>query len=146
MSNNMIINYRKNAIEISKTFSKKASIFGSDAYNQLKEAKKDFPTFRVEVKSTSKRKFEDKITMKDIIYYVENHSGKDSSEMKKLKELRGKSVKEANNIFEIEETASFADIKKWFFDTYSELADKTTKRKERIDEILKEAAKNAAST
>ena len=145
MSNNIIINYRKNAIEISKTFSKKASIFDSNEYNQLKEAKKDFPKFRVEIKSASKRKFEDKITMKDIIYYVENHSGKDSSEMKKLKELRGKSVKEANNIFEIEETASFADIKKWFFDTYSELADKTTKRKERIDEILKEAAKNSAS-
>ena len=145
MTNNIIINYRKNAIEISKTFSKKTAIFGSNEYKQLKEAKTDFPTFRVVIKSSPKRKLEDKITMKDILYYVEEHSGKESKEMKALKELRGKSVKEAGTIFDIEETACFTDIKKWFFATYSDLAGKTEKRQNRIEEIIAEAKKNAAS-
>ena len=139
MTNNITINYRKNAIEISKTFSKKTSIFGSNEYKQLKEAKTDFPTFRVVIKSTSKRKFEDKITMKDILYYVENHSGKESKEMKELEELRGKSAKDAESVFDFEESASFKDIKEWFFATYSELAEKTEKRQARIAKILADA-------
>ena len=64
-----IINYRKHAIEVSKSFSKKATIFGSTEYKQLKEAKTDFPSFRVVIKSARKRKFENKITMKDILCY-----------------------------------------------------------------------------
>lgn len=145
MTNNIVINYRKHTIEISKAFSKKTSIFGSDEYEKLKEAKTDFPSFRVVIKSARKRKFEDKITMKDILCYVENHSGKDSPEMKQLEELRGKSAKDAVSVFDFEESACFADIKKWFFATYSELAEKTQKRQNRIEEILAEAASNAAS-
>lgn len=149
------IDYRKHAIEVSKSFSKKATIFGSTEYNQLKEAKADFPTFRVVIKSAPKRKFEDKITMKDILYYVEKHSGKNTPEMKQIEELRGKSVKDAENVFDFEESASFKDIKEWFFATYPDLAEKTEKRQARIAEILAnaketdekvaEAAKNAAS-
>ena len=147
----IIINYRKNAIEISKTFSKKAAIYNSQEYNELKAAKADFPTYRVCVKSTPKRSMEDKITMKDIIYYVKSKSGAESKEMQTLKELRGTSVKEAKKaskdgyIFKVEETASFMEIKKWFFATYSELAEKSDKRQAQIDEIIAEAAQNAAS-
>lgn len=139
---NIIINTRKNAIEITKAFNKKASIFGSEEYKMLKEAKADFPTYRVVVKTPSKRTLENRITMNDIICYVKKTSGEDSKEMKTLQELRGKSLKEAGDIFEIEETANYTDIKKWFFATYSELAEKTEKRQKRIDEILAQAAKN----
>lgn len=142
MTNSIVINNRKNAIEITKAFNKKASIFGSDEYKMLKKAKADFPTYRVVVKAASKRTFENRITMNDIIHYVAKTSGEDSEQMKTLQELRGKSVKEAGDIFEIEETANYTDIKKWFFATYSELAEKTEKRQKRIDEILAQAAKN----
>jgi len=137
------INSRKNALEITKDFSKKASIFGSDEYKELKEAKTDFPTYRVIIKSASKRKIEDRITMKDILRYVESHSGADSEEMKTLMELRGSSAKKTGNIFEADETANFADIKKWFFLTYPEISNKTEKRQNRIDEILAQAAAKA---
>ena len=40
--------------------------FRDAAYNELKEAKSDFPTFRVCVKNSSKRKIENKTTMEDI--------------------------------------------------------------------------------
>ena len=145
MINNIIINHRKHAIEITKTFSKKASIYNSEEYNELKGAKTDNPTFRVVVKSSPKRKIEDRITMADIVKYVEEKSGAESEEMKILKELCGKSVKEAGSLLKSEETASFQEIKTWFFATYSEIANKSKTRQNRIAEILSEATKNAAS-
>ena len=140
---NIVLNARKNAIEITKSFEKKASIFNSKEYLELKAAKMDFPNYQVVVKNSSKRKLEDRITMKDIVYYVTEHSGEDSEEMKQLKELRGKSLKEAGDVFEVEETASFVTIKKWFFDTYSELSHKADNRQKRINQILAEAEAKA---
>ena len=135
----------KRIIEITKTFSKLASIYGSEEYNALKGAKADNPTYRVVVKSPSKKKIEDRITMKDIVAYVEKHSGAESAEMAHLAELRGKSVKEAGSLLEAEETATFGEIKRWFFDTYSEIGKKTENRRNRINAILAEAADTAAS-
>ena len=142
---NISINFTKKALEISKDFSKKASIFGSEAYNELKAAKKDFPTFRVSVKQAPKRKIEDRITMNDIVMYVTKKSGENSEQMNTLKELRGTSIKKAKNIFDAEESANFTDIKKWFFNTYPEIAKKTDDRKNRINEILEKASKETAS-
>lgn len=141
---NIRINDSKRTIEITKTFSKLASIYGSDEYNALKGAKADNPTYRVIVKTSPKRKIEDRITMKDIIDYVESKSGAESEEMNVLKELRGTSIKETGTLLNVEETASFTTIKKWFFDTYPEVAKKTENRQKRIDEILADAAKKAA--
>ena len=144
---NITINNRKNAIEITKGFEKKARVFNSKEYNELKAAKADFPTYRVVVKSSSKRTIQSRIKMKDIVYYVEKHGSE--AEKQTLKELRGKSAEEAKKanaegyIFEMEESASFAAIKEWFFNTYSEIAEKTQKRNDRIEEILA-AAKAAA--
>ena len=140
---NIIINTRKHALEITKGFQKKASIYGSEAYNELKSAKADFPTYRISVK-TSKKTFEETITMKDIVFYVEKTSGKDSAEMNTLIELRGTSVQNAKNIFEVEDSASFATIKKWFFTTYPEIGKKTENRNNRISQILEEAKAKAA--
>ena len=142
---NIRINDSKRTITITKEFKKRTAIYGSAERNVLQQAMSDCPNYRVVTKSAPKRKFEDRITMKDILYYVENHSGKDSPEMKQLEELRGKSAKDAESIFDFEESASFKEITEWFFATYSDLAEKTQKRQNRIDEILAEAAKNAAS-
>ena len=138
----IIINERKNTIEITKDFQKKASIFNSNEYNELKAAKADFPTYRVCVKSAPKRKIEDRMTISDMMLYIEKHSGNDSAQMKQFVELRGVSVKEAGNRGDAVESAKFHEIKEWFFATYSELADKTANRQKRIDEILAQAAKN----
>jgi hypothetical protein len=139
------INDSKRTIEITKTFSKLASIYNSEEYNALKGAKLDNPGFRVVVKSPAKKKIEDRITMKDIVAYVEAKSGAESAEMKTLLDLRGKSVNEAGSILEAEETATFAEIKKWFFNTYSEIKNKSENRQNHINAILAEAANNAAS-
>lgn len=137
------VNDSKRTIEIPKSFSKLASIYGSDEYNALKEVKADCPGYSVVVKSAHKKKIEDRISMSDIVNYIEAKSGKDSEEMNILKDLRGVSVKEAGSILNVEETASFAKIKKWFFATYPEVAKKTEDRQKRIDAILADAAKKA---
>ena len=141
---NIFINNRKSTIEITKAFEKKACVFNSDEYNELKAAKADFPTYRVRVKSAPKRKIEDRITLNDITNYVRKHCGDNSKEMQMLVELRGTSLKESDDIFEVEESAGFTEIKHWFFGVFPELADKTAKRKERIAEIVAGAAKSAA--
>jgi hypothetical protein len=52
-------------------------------------------------------------------------------------------LKEAGDVFAVEETASFATIKKWFFDTYSELSHKADNRQKRISQILADAEAKA---
>ena len=144
-TNNITINYSKRALEINKSFKEAASIYGSNAYNELKQARADFPTFRVCVKSghKTKRTFEDSLSMRDILRYVEKHSGPDSAQMKELLELRGTSVKDAGNKADADEYAGFKIIKEWFFLTYPELDKKAETRKNRINAILAEAAKRA---
>lgn len=137
------IDNSKRTITITKAFNKLASIYGSDEYNMLRNAKLDNPTYRVIVKSPSKKKIEDRITMNDIIKYVVEKSGEESAEMDTLKELRGVSIKQAGSLLKVEETASFAKIKEWFFLTYPELEKKSENRQNRINEILAEAAKRA---
>lgn len=146
MNNSILVNDRKRALEISKQFNKAASIYGSPEYKALKEAKADNPTYRVVIKPSPKRTFEERITLDDIVLYVSKKSGKDSKQMQELNELCGVSIKEAGNKFDAVESANFMEIKKWFFLTYPELSTKKEKRQNRIDEILAEAAKNAAST
>ena len=72
----IIINERKRTIELTKGFAKKASVFGSEEYRQLQEARRDYPTYRViTVKSASGNK---KNALKGLTYeymekYIELH-------------------------------------------------------------------------
>ena len=51
----MKINYTNRTIEISKAFANKASVYGSDEYSLLKEARKDNEGFAVVVVSTNRK-------------------------------------------------------------------------------------------
>ena len=53
---NLIIDSKKNTIEMSKKFAKAASRFGSEEYRQLQEARRDYPTFRIVTKTTRTKK------------------------------------------------------------------------------------------
>ena len=143
-TNSVSINPTKRALEVTREFYKKTLVFGSPEYNELNEAKKAYPAYRVTYKTSSRKKIEDRIDTKDMMIYIENHSGKDSPEMKAFLELRGKTVKDAGNRADAEESANLSVMRKWFFEVYPELSNKTEKRTNRINEILAEAAKMAA--
>ena len=45
--NAITINAKNRTIELSNTFAKAASLFGSEEYRQLQEARRDYPSYRV---------------------------------------------------------------------------------------------------
>ena len=145
------VNHAKKVVVVSKAFDKAASRFDSEAYNIRKRVLEENPGYSIIVKPSSKKNFENMLTAKDIYYYVEKHSGKDSEEMQELLTLRGVSLKDAESVFEVEDAASFPKIKAWFFACYPDIGKKTANRQKQIDDIIKkatertEAAKNAAS-
>lgn len=101
---NITINYKKNAIEITKSFEKKASIYGSAEYNHLCKAKKENPEFRLVVKANKNAN-----TFKGMDYnfmtdYISKHENAEQriSEFDQLRE---------NNL-------SYGEIKQWFIETY----------------------------
>lgn len=143
-TNSVTINHSKRALAVTREFYKKTKIFGSPEYIELTEAQKAYPAYRVTYKSAPKRKIEDRIDTKDMMLYIEKHSGKDSPEMKAFLELRGTTVKDAGNRADAEESAHLSTMREWFFTVYPELENKTAKRANRINEILADAAKMAA--
>ena len=47
MNTGLTINAATNTIEMTKEFARKAKYFGTDEYNMLQVARKDYPTFSV---------------------------------------------------------------------------------------------------
>jgi hypothetical protein len=141
--NAIVVNRAKKVIEITKAFDKASSYFGSEEYEMRKRVLDENPGFSIVIKGSSKRTLEEKITLKDIYYYVNKKSGEDSAEMRELKELNGTKTKDAKDMFDVVETANFHKIKEWFFCTYPEVGNRTENRTKRINEILANAVKRA---
>ena len=77
MSREIIVNEKKNTIEISKAFAKEAKVFGTDEYKNLQEVRRDYPQFKVAVKSISKKKDSFKGLTLD---YMKNYIRKNDTE------------------------------------------------------------------
>ena len=115
----MRINYVNGTIELTKTEAKKAGIPGSDAYNALMAIRKENPTFKVAVLPTVTKKIgkKNQITYSDIERYISFHDDENGSIMKEYKARR---APKQNG--ELHGTVNFFEIKKWFFETYPEVA------------------------
>ena len=101
---NITINYKKNTIEITKSFEKKASAYGSDAYYELSEARKEFPNYRLIVKTTKSNNSFKGMDYDFMMEYISKHENAEER-LAQLKELRSKSL-------------SYGEIKQWFVETY----------------------------
>lgn len=113
----MKINYTNRTIEISKAFANKASVYGSDEYSLLKEARKDNEGFAVVVVATNRKASKNsKITLADMERYISFHDDEEGSKMKVFKGL--KNAKANGELHEV----SFFEIKKWFFETFADVA------------------------
>lgn len=126
----IIINEIKRTIELTKGFAKKASVFGSEEYRQLQEARRDYPTYRViTVKSASGNK---KAGLKGLTYeymekYIEMHDDENKSKMAAFKNLRA--IDEESEIA-YAEACSYQEIKSWFLNEFKEIAEFYAKREE----------------
>lgn len=82
------MNYNSQAIEISEAFAKKASVYGSDAYLELKAIQAAHPTYKVNVqKNKSKKSVSVKGISREFMYeYALNHDKNNSAaDFEKLK-------------------------------------------------------------
>ena len=128
----MKINYTNKTIELTKKEYREATVFGSDMYTALKEARIEFPTFKIITKEPPKKKSPiGRITYEFMKKYIEEHDNKEDN-MKEFEELTGKSD---NTEFKI--SACYGEVLEWFLIKYPAIKD----YRKGIDEILNKARK-----
>lgn len=130
------INDKNHTIELSKTFAKAASLFGSVEYNQLQVARRDYPHYRVitmKQKSTRKDVFAN-MSFAFMDKYVKEHADDTAkAEYLNLRGLKENWDKDENGI-----PADYQSIKDWFLSTFKEFEEFQTKRQGLLDKIQRE--------
>lgn len=116
---NIKLNSKKRTLEISKTFEKAASRFGSDEYIALKQAQMENPSYSVKVisrKNSSKQPYSG-LTFEFMKKYIAKHDDADSI-MKEYLEMRAKDEK--SELLGMK-SDSYQDILAWFLETFPEI-------------------------
>ena len=103
----LFVNVATQTIELSESFSKKAGNFGSNEYNQLKDAKVTYPTYRIKVMKATKPKDSDTPLIKGITRdFMYNYAKAHETEESVLK------------FSLLDEDATFLAVRKVFFECY----------------------------
>ena len=118
----MKINYRTSTIELTKAEAKQAEIYGSVMYTALKNARNDFPTFPVKVKSASSKRDNYKGLTRDFMKdYIKSHDDDEQSIMVEFNTLCGLDENGEKKAFAA--VASYGELRMWFLDKFPELSD-----------------------
>ena len=109
------VNRKNNTIELTKTFEKKASKYGTEEYNDLQAVRRDYPTYKVVVRSSSKKAR--KNAMKGLDYdfmrgFIERHDNSEKN-MGAFKRMIGESEDSVT-------TLTYGEVKRWFLDQYKD--------------------------
>lgn len=127
MANSLRIKANLCVIEMDREFSKRAKIYGSQEYNMLQQARRDYPTFQVvnrTITKTDKVRAIDHYKGLDYAYieaYIATHdNAEDNFAVYKEKRLQA----EGHSI-------RFPAIRQWFLDTYPEVKVKGVSADER---------------
>ena len=112
------INRSNRTIEVTKSFDKAASRFGTDEYQAMQQVRKDYPTFTIVVKTvrTKADRFKG-LTYDFMEKYIASHDNADER-MAEFNDLRATS--EEAQLFGVE-SLSYGEIKAWFFKNYPEI-------------------------
>lgn len=135
-----IINRKNRTITITKAFNAKASIYGTDEYEELSMIQNQNQGFRIIVQSPRRNNIPlGKITYEQIERYIKSHDDKDESIWNEYLKLRGKTDKNKNaneDEIQIKISVSFFEVKKWFVNKYPHFIEEAERRKKEIKEIL----------
>ena len=117
MKKEIRVNFETRTIEVSKSFSKKASVYGSKEYQALQSAKGENDGFSIKVLSGKKS---NRITHKGLTYevmrnYIRNHDS--TGRMIELFENRLMGFTEEGLPCE----STYGAMKVWFFEQYPEV-------------------------
>ena len=116
--NSIRINRNARTIEVTKTFDKAASRFGTREYEALQQVRKDYPSFTIVVKSVrTKVDHFAGLTYDFMEKYITSHDNADER-MATFMDLRAKS--EEAQAFGYG-SLSYGEIKAWFFRNYPEI-------------------------
>ena len=132
MTNSIVINDKNRTIEITKKFAAVAKHYNTTEYDALQAVRKDYPNYRVQIKTVTKKADHFKGLSFDFMeQYIKNHKEELLSD---FFILSGKNEKGEEQEFAA--AATYGEIKKWFLKQFPEL---NIKRKT-IDEILGKTA------
>ena len=144
MTTNIYVNHSNRTLTLtSKKFADAASRYGTDAYKELQEARRDYPNYRIVTKSVRTKKVD---KFKGLTYafmerYIKAHDDEHGSKMAEFSDLRATS-EEAKALGA--EAASYSEVKDWFFQKYPAFAEFQKKREAVLDAVA-EAKKKAAA-
>ena len=113
----MTINFINRTIELTKAEANKAKKYGSEEYIALQNARRDNEGYTLVVLATKKNTSKNsRITLEDMRRYISFHDDANGSIMSQFEaQCNAKQNGELYN-------KSFFEIKKWFFETYPEVA------------------------
>lgn len=124
----MTINYEKEIIEMTKAEAKEAGKYNSEKYNELKEIRSVFPTFRIVTKSTPKKRDTYKgLTYAYMIKYIEEHTKEDDVRRTEFSQMSG--YVNAKKLA-LAETATYGEVKAWFLLKFPEIEEYNKKVEE----------------
>lgn len=118
----MKINNRTNSIEMTAKFAKSAAKFGTEEYNNLQIARKDYPNYRVVIvsrKPAAKRDTYKGLTYDYMEMYIQKHDDEKQSIMAEYKMLRGLSD-EAKEV--LAESCTYLEMREWFLAKFPAIA------------------------
>lgn len=133
----LTINFSAKSIELAESFEKKASIYGSTEYMMLQNARKDFPTYRIEViKKTKKAKDCHKgLTAKFMYKYIEKHDNENHDVMNLFKKYF-ETFDEKKEKFVFYHDVDFFKVQKWFLSQYTEIDEAIKTRKNNLSKTI----------
>ena len=127
----MTINFNKNTIELTTAEMNDAKKYGSEAYKNLMDARRDNPGYRVvEVKAKRTKTALDSIDMKMIKSYVKDHGSEEQK--REFLRLTTPTITEDGLYMEAQ---SFFVVKKWFLAEFPQVKDACQKHIEAVREI-----------
>ena len=119
MKTNIAIDLEKNTMSISNAFYKKACLYGTPEYYELRQAKIENPEMKIIFKSISKRKYNG-LTFKVMKSYIEAQPNSEKQlkvfeAVKRIAEMKG---------------SKYPLTKKWFLNAYPEYKENEVKENE----------------
>lgn len=113
------INRNTRTVEVTKSFDKAASRFGTREYEAMQQVRKDYPDYAIVVKSIrSKVDHYKGLTYDFMEKYIVAHDDADGRKLAEFNDLRATS--EEAQAFGAE-AFSYGEIKAWFFKNYPEI-------------------------
>ena len=131
MKTNITINVIETSITVSKTFYKRASVYGSTEYLELRSAMMENPTYSIEIKSIEKKTYSG-LTFAKMKDYIETQP--DSDKMLKKFAAVQRIAKAKGSRYPL--------TKKWFLNAYPDYKENEVSEAE-TKELIAEAAEDA---